>query len=49
MDLSGCSKISSEGIFNLVYNNPSIISLCLNGCSGLDEVKIKLKKIFSKI
>uniref|UniRef100_A0A914GWJ4 Large ribosomal subunit protein bL19m n=1 Tax=Globodera rostochiensis TaxID=31243 RepID=A0A914GWJ4_GLORO len=37
VDLSGCRKISSEGIFYLVFNNPSIVSLCLNGCQGLDE------------
>ncbi|KAL3076267.1 hypothetical protein niasHS_013538 [Heterodera schachtii] len=37
VDLSGCRKIASEGIFYLVFNNPSIVSLCLNGCRGLDE------------
>lgn len=37
VDLSGCTQIDSEGIFYLVFNNPSIVSLCLNGCRALDE------------
>jgi len=37
VDLSGCHHIGSEGIFYLVCNNPSIRSLCLNNCVGLDD------------
>ncbi|KAI1704549.1 F-box/LRR-repeat protein 4 [Ditylenchus destructor] len=37
VDLSGCSQIDSEGIFFLVFNNPSIRHLCLNHCRGLDD------------
>uniref|UniRef100_A0A915D1U6 Phosphate transporter n=1 Tax=Ditylenchus dipsaci TaxID=166011 RepID=A0A915D1U6_9BILA len=32
VDLSGCSQIGSEGVFYLVFNNPSIRHLCLNHC-----------------
>ncbi|KAI6242671.1 hypothetical protein M3Y99_00172300 [Aphelenchoides fujianensis] len=37
VDLSGCFKLTSEAIFELVFHNPSIKRLYLNSCRGLDD------------
>ncbi|TKR87638.1 hypothetical protein L596_012007 [Steinernema carpocapsae] len=37
VDLSCCLKITSDGIFNLVFTNPSIRCLYLNHCKSLDD------------
>lgn len=37
VDLSGCSAITSDGIFYLVHQNPSIRCMYLNHCRGLDD------------
>jgi hypothetical protein len=37
VDLSGCIKLTSEAIFELVYHNPSIRKLYLNNCRGIDD------------
>ncbi|KAI6194504.1 hypothetical protein M3Y96_01132000 [Aphelenchoides besseyi] len=37
VDLSGCVKLNSEAIFELVFFNPSIKKLSLNSCKGLDD------------
>lgn len=37
VDLSGCTELTSEGIFYLVHQNPSIRCLYLNHCRNLDD------------
>uniref|UniRef100_A0A1I7Y9R2 F-box domain-containing protein n=1 Tax=Steinernema glaseri TaxID=37863 RepID=A0A1I7Y9R2_9BILA len=37
VDLSCCSKITSDGIFHLVFANPTIRCLYLNHCRGLGD------------
>ncbi|KAK0412192.1 hypothetical protein QR680_006082 [Steinernema hermaphroditum] len=37
VDLSCCFKVTSDGIFNLVFTNPTIRCLYLNHCKSLDD------------
>lgn len=37
VDLSGCTQLTSEGVFYLVHQNPSIRCLYLNHCRNLDD------------
>uniref|UniRef100_A0A0N4ZB78 F-box domain-containing protein n=1 Tax=Parastrongyloides trichosuri TaxID=131310 RepID=A0A0N4ZB78_PARTI len=37
VDLSGCTKITSDGIFHLVFNNPNIGKFYLNDCRSIDD------------
>ncbi|CEF60377.1 Leucine-rich repeat, cysteine-containing subtype-containing protein [Strongyloides ratti] len=37
VNLSGCTKITSDGIFHLAFNNPNITKFYLNDCRSIDD------------